>query len=213
MAFLRAKSDKQKQERIQEIMDAAAELYDEVGYDKVTFSKIGGKVNYTRITLYNYFSCKEDIFLKIIEQDTESLMLDVARTFTAPCPGAVAFADAWTELMMRNQRFLSLMSIVNTIIIRDASEERHEHYRRHLNKCFLKMAVDVGVALPAMRKEEIMDFLDIENSYAMTMYSASLEYKLNQKIKVFPDAGYGTISFRVQFKKMLIKILKGFGVE
>lgn len=213
MAFLRAKSDEQKKERIQEIMDAAAGLYAEIGYDKVTFSKISGRVKYTRITLYNYFSCKEDIFLKIIEQDTENLMLDVARTFTGPCSGAVDFAVAWTELMMRNQRYLSLMSIVNTIILRGASEEQHEHYRCHLNKCFLKMAVDVGIALPSMRKDEVMDFLDIENSYAMTMYAASMEYKKSQKIKIFANAGYGTLSFRVQFKKMLLKILEGFGIE
>ena len=63
VSFLRARGEEQKKIRRQQIVDAAASLYAEVGYDKVTFSKIGRKVSFTRLNLYNYFPCKEDIFL------------------------------------------------------------------------------------------------------------------------------------------------------
>ena len=52
--FLRARGEEQKKIRRQQIVDAAASLYAEVGYDKVTFSKIGRKVSFTRLNLYNY---------------------------------------------------------------------------------------------------------------------------------------------------------------
>jgi len=59
--FLRAHGEEQKQQRVQQILDATSELYNEIGYDKVTFSKIAKKLDFSRINLYNYFSCKEDI--------------------------------------------------------------------------------------------------------------------------------------------------------
>ena len=65
MGFIRARSEEQKKIRIQQIVDAAAALYEEVGYDKVTFSQIGRKVSFSRLNLYTYYHCKEDIFLTL----------------------------------------------------------------------------------------------------------------------------------------------------
>lgn len=210
MAFLRARNKEQKQERVEEIVAAAAELYSEVGYDKVTFSKIAARLNYTRITLYNYFACKEDIFLLLMEQDLEKMAVDAAAVFTDRCADTDTFLNQWVQLMLRHQRLLSLMSIVNTIILKGASDGSHEHYRRRLNEVFLRLGDCVITALPGMKKAEVIDFLDIENSYCMAMYAASLEYKKAHAIKVFPHAGYGTVGFEKQLKKMLVKILPGF---
>lgn len=46
MNFIRARGEEQKKIRIQQIVDAAASLYAEVGYDKVTFSQIGRKLSF-----------------------------------------------------------------------------------------------------------------------------------------------------------------------
>ncbi len=57
MNFIRARGEEQKKIRIQQIVDAAASLYAEVGYDKVTFSQIGRKLSFSRLNLYNYLPC------------------------------------------------------------------------------------------------------------------------------------------------------------
>ena len=57
MEFRRASGEEQKQIRQQQIIDATAVLYDDIGYDKVTFSKIANHVNFTRNLLYHYCSC------------------------------------------------------------------------------------------------------------------------------------------------------------
>ena len=41
MDFIRARREEQKQVRIQQIVDAAAELYAEIGYDKL-FPRLAG---------------------------------------------------------------------------------------------------------------------------------------------------------------------------
>ena len=85
MGFIRARSEEQKQVRIQQIIDAAASLYEEVGYDKVTFSQIGRKVSFSRLNLYTYYHCKEDIFLTLLLQDRRKMVEDAKKT-AAPAP-------------------------------------------------------------------------------------------------------------------------------
>ena len=76
MKFSRAHGEEQKQKRIQQIITATASLYDEIGYDKITFSKIALRLNFSRINLYNYFSCKEDIFLLLLMQEIKAMVAD-----------------------------------------------------------------------------------------------------------------------------------------
>ena len=82
MNFIRARGEEQKKIRIQQIVDAAASLYAEVGYDKVTFSQIGRKLSFSRLNLYNYFRCKEDIFLTLLLQDIRCMVEDAEKTFS-----------------------------------------------------------------------------------------------------------------------------------
>lgn len=49
--FIRAHGDEQKAVRIDQIVEAALALYDEIGYDKLTFSKLAKGLGFTRINL------------------------------------------------------------------------------------------------------------------------------------------------------------------
>ena len=117
MNFIRARGEEQKKIRIQQIVDAAASLYAEVGYDKVTFSQIGRKLSFSRLNLYNYFRCKEDIFLTLLLQDIRCMVEDAEKTFSGAVTDRDAFCLAWAELNLRHQRMLSLFSITNTVIL------------------------------------------------------------------------------------------------
>ena len=43
MDFIRARNDEQKTIRVEQITNAAAELYVEIGYDKITFFSLQGR--------------------------------------------------------------------------------------------------------------------------------------------------------------------------
>ena len=208
MTFLRAHGEEQKQIRVQQILDATASLYEEIGYDKVTFSKISKSVNFSRINLYNYFSCKEDIFLLIILQDIEAMVEDAKVSLDKQMSNE-EFIDNWTDVIMRHQRMLALLGIVNTVILKDASSENHLNYRIEMNNLFRQLG-DVFVnVVHCLKKENVMNFIDFENSYAMTLYSASKEYKERFNIEIFPNAGYGTYPFAEQYKAYLKVLLAG----
>ncbi len=209
MTFLRAHGEEQKQIRIQQIVDATAKLYDEIGYDKVTFSKISKSVNFSRINLYNYFTCKEDVFLLILLQDIEAMVQDADQSLNKVYTDTEEFIDAWTEIITRHQRMLALLGIVNTVIIRDATDENHRSFREDMFAKFKRLGAIFVRVVPCLNEENVVSFIEFENSYAMTLYPASKEYKESQKITIFPKAGYGASSFAPMYKPFLRTILAG----
>lgn len=209
MNFLRAHGEEQKQQRVQQILDATAQLYDEIGYDKITFSKIAPRLNFSRINLYNYFSCKEDIFLLILVQEIKKLVDDAGKTFKTPYEDIDAFGYEWAALLLRHQRMLSLFSITNTIILAGATNEQHKAFRSDIYMEYCKLSKIAQHALPALSDSDAIRFIDLENSFALILYPASIEYKKANKIAIFPDAGYGTRAFAPQFVNYLKVVLRG----
>ena len=209
MGFLRARGEEQKKIRIQQIVDAAASLYAEIGYDKVTFSQIGRKLSFSRLNLYNYYHCKEDIFLTLLLQDIWKTVEDARNTFSGAVTDRDAFCLAWAELMLRHQRMMALFSIANTVILKDASSEMHRRFRLEMSQTSDELVALVQELFPKFTREQAWLFVDCESSYALTLYPASVEYKNRMNIEVFPDVGRGTRDFVSQYATFLKVLLKG----
>lgn len=209
MSFLRAHGEKEKQERVQQIIDATIKLYDEIGYDKITFSKIALNLNFSRINLYNYFSCKEDIFLLILMQEIRQMVADAEVSFTAPIDDLDAFCQQWAAMLLRHERLLSIFSITNTIILAGASDEQHKEFRQQMYVDYCRLAAAARVALPQLDAEQAIRFINLENSFALVLYPASCEYKKANNITIFYEIGYGTREFIPQFVAYLKVVLAG----
>lgn len=209
VGFIRARGEEQKKIRIQQIVDAAAALYSEVGYDKVTFSQIGRRLSFSRLNLYNYYRCKEDIFLTLLLQDIGKTVEDARNTFTETVTDRDAFCLAWAELMLRHQRMLSLFSITNTVILKDASTEMHRRFRMEMHQASEELIALVKKLFPEFSREQAFLFVECESSYALTLYPASLEYKKRMHIEIFQNEGWGTRDFVSQYVTFLKVLLQG----
>lgn len=212
LGFIRARGEEKKEIRRQQIVDAAAALYAEVGYDKVTFSKIGRKVSFTRLNLYNYYQCKEDIFLTLLLQDRWNTLEDAQNTFSGAVTDRDAFCLAWAEMLLRHQRMMALFSIANTVILKDASSEMHKRFRAEISQISGELVKLVQELFPAYTPEQAALFVTCESSYAMTLYPASLEYKKRMHIEIFKDVGSGTKDFVSLFIPFLQVLLKGLEI-
>ena len=213
LGFIRARGEEKKEIRRQQIVDAAAALYAEVGYDKVTFSKIGRKVSFTRLNLYNYYQCKEDIFLTLLLQDRWNTLEDAQKTFSGAVTDRDAFCLAWAEMLLRHQRMMALFSIANTVILKDASSEMHKRFRLEISQISVELVKLVRELFPAFTAEQASLFVTCESSYAMTLYPASLEYKKRMHIEIFKDVGSGTKDFVSLFIPFLQVLLKGLEIS
>ena len=213
VGFIRARGEEKKEIRRQQIVDAAASLYAEVGYDKVTFSKIGKKVSFSRLNLYNYYQCKEDIFLTLLLQDRWNTLEDAKNSFSGAVTDRDAFCRAWAEMLLRHQRMMALFSIANTVILKDASSEVHKRFRLEISQISGELIKLVQELFPAFTKEQATLFVTCESSYAMTLYPASLEYKKRMHIEIFKDVGSGTKDFVSLYIPFLQVLLKGLEIS
>ncbi|MEO6919252.1 MAG: TetR/AcrR family transcriptional regulator [Collimonas sp.] len=56
------------EERRQAIIDVAAAIFNEIGFERTSMSEISARLGGSKATLYNYFSSKEDIFVETMRQ-------------------------------------------------------------------------------------------------------------------------------------------------
>ena len=56
-------------EKRQEIIEIAAKLFDELGYERTSMSAIAASVGGSKATLYGYFTSKEDLLRAVLDHD------------------------------------------------------------------------------------------------------------------------------------------------
>ncbi len=84
------------------ILEAAAEVFREVGFDRASMSRIRARIGGSKATLYNYFRSKEQLFLEVMYHAKEHKLEALAGT---PNPDA---GDLRQELREFGQRLLAL---------------------------------------------------------------------------------------------------------
>lgn len=66
--------DSEEIEKIRdEILDCALEIIGDEGYDSLSMRKIGDSYGCAAKTIYNYYSCKEEIYLRVLTRGFEEL--------------------------------------------------------------------------------------------------------------------------------------------
>ncbi len=82
MDWVRARSDRQIEQRTGEIVGATARLYETHRFEEITFAMIAKEADFTRSNLYRYFETKEEIFLELLKHDIGVWRSDVLDTFS-----------------------------------------------------------------------------------------------------------------------------------
>ena len=65
---MRAKTETRRQA----ILEAAAEVFKDMGFERTTMAAICERLGYSKATLYNYFGSKEELFSAVVFDATEA---------------------------------------------------------------------------------------------------------------------------------------------
>ena len=96
----------------QAILNAAAEIFREVGFERASMSDIRARIGGSKATLYNYFPSKEKLFFEVMYQATELELGAITATLN---PEA---GDLKQELLHFGQRLLPTLYSPEAIAIR-----------------------------------------------------------------------------------------------
>ena len=149
---MRTKSESRRQA----ILEAAAEVFQEMGFERASMADITARVGYSKATLYSYFASKEELFYEVMTQATES---EFQLTHEALDPEV---ADIEPALRQFGERLLALLyspqvQAVRRLVVAEAG--RSDLGRRlyelgparslEVLAAFLQDAMDEGKLQPA----------------------------------------------------------------
>jgi len=168
--WVRARSDEQIEQRINEIVDATARLYEENRYEDITFAMIAKEADFTRSNLYRYFQTKEDIFLELMKHDIVLWRKDIFEEFANDPPSLREVAEISVELILKHRRMVKLFTILFTLLEPNASLEALTAFKGKINEEIGIVAHFLSMVLPFPSVEIAVEFLSTQSSLVIGSY-------------------------------------------
>ena len=170
MDWVRARSDEQIEQRINEIMDATARLYEEHRFEVITFAMIAKEADFTRSNLYRYFQTKEDIFLELMKHDIAVWRADILENFADQNITLHEFAEISVDLILKHRRMVKLFTILFTLLEPNSSLEALTAFKRKINEEIGMVAHFLSTVLPFSSIEAAAEFISAQSSLAIGAY-------------------------------------------
>jgi len=168
--WVRARSDEQIEQRINEIVDATAKLYEENRFEDITFAMIAKEADFTRSNLYRYFQTKEDIFLELMKHDIALWRADILQNFTDGASSLREAAEISVELILKHKRMVKLFTILFTLLEPNASVEALTAFKQKINDEIGMVAQFLSTVLPFPSVEAAAEFLSTQSSLVIGSY-------------------------------------------
>jgi AcrR family transcriptional regulator len=210
MGWERARSEQQKEQRISEIIEATARLYETLKFEKITFVLIAKEANFTRSNLYKYFRTKEEIFLEFIKQDIVIWRKDITANLK---PGSITsvkeFASVWVGLQVRHKRLIKLLSILHNALEKNVSIERLTEFKRGALEELFSLAEVLCSIFPKLTIEQAANFLELQIASAIGLFQMTDLSEMQQQILDNPEFAVLKLDFEISFQETVEHLLNG----
>ncbi len=123
--YIRARSDEHKEERMTQIKEATAELFENAPYAEITLTTIAEKLGWSRANLYKYVTTKEEIILEIAADKMNAYYGSLLSALPEGCNFSIeVIAEVWAGILNANQDYMRYVSYLNPVIETNVTVER-----------------------------------------------------------------------------------------
>lgn len=211
MEFKRARNAKQKDQRIDQILEVTEELFSTHNYGEITLAMIAKELDYTRGNLYKYVSTKEEIFLIMYDRKQEAWINEVLSLFsTDEKISDEYFADTWSKILSKHQDMLKLHTILGTIIEANVSVEKLAEFKKKALTDLYKLIPIVKKQLPKLNESECRNFLFTQLFYGSGLYNNANFSKLQIEALNLSGMPYEEQNFYDSFHHFMKIFMKGY---
>jgi AcrR family transcriptional regulator len=201
---------RERQSRIEEIIDAAEAIMFSKGYERTTFVEIAKKTKFSRSSLYKYFRNKEEVFLAVHLRGLNLRWELIKSAIDAETTGVdklFAYGDAYFKFAQKYPEYIKLQLYwdafgIDTDKIRkdlfDEYSESDKQMRGEIRKIFISVLSN---------KASDDFFID----WSMGHWLFSLRAVANQAINPLDITGiYNDPEFYYQYVRSFIRSLTAF---
>lgn len=135
--FIRAKSDENKQIRINQILSITDKLFENNTYHNISLTTISDNMRMSRGNLYKYFNSKEEIFLEIYSRKQRNFinsLVDKLNKMEIEDITTKSFAQDFSEVLENNFDYLKYHRILTSIIETNVSIENLAEFKLENHK-------------------------------------------------------------------------------
>ncbi|MBC2579102.1 TetR/AcrR family transcriptional regulator [Clostridium sp. DJ247] len=210
MEFQRARNEKQKSIRRDQIIEATLKLYETEPLEKITLASIASELNFSRANLYKYVTTKEEIFLWILNSDLNKWVDQIyERLEEYDQLDLKTFCRLFAEQLYQNQRIIRLLPILNAVIDKNVKATALETFKQDLHNVFNRLKLISSKFLPDLSDEQISLFIRYQIHYALTLYPKTVLDENQHKESVAAWLLYKKPDFITDFSEYLEIVILG----
>jgi len=182
--------------RRNEILEAATRLFARKGYHGTTMGEIAKEAEFSTGSLYNFFSNKEELYFKLLEEKIEALETRVYKILEEE--GGIEerlgrYVDTILGFFEVERDFFRIFSEQRSQFELSAkgqfSDVIHEKYQNYLGTMveLMQQGIEEGLFKPLNPAELALCFVGIINTMLFMFVNSEEPYELSDKAKVVLD--------------------------
>lgn len=190
--YIRARSEDQKEERLNQIKDATAKLFETQPFNEISLSTIAEKLGWSRANLYKYVTTKEEIILEIATDKMNKYYTSLLAAFPEGNNySAEVIAEVWAGILNANQDYMRYVSYLNPVIETNVTVDRLTVFKKKYYDLAYQLRNRLAAMLnttPELSYKIQLAVLFFASSHAISCYKNPLVQKALKKIKINPPA-------------------------
>ncbi len=134
----------------------AVSLINEAGFPSFSMRRLGDRLGIAAKTIYNYFSDKDELYLKILTHGFDKLMLEMTEASAAhknPYRQLSAMAHAYVNFGLKNPHHYNILFSLDVPKFIDYVGTKHEELADHQNRSALRVAELTRIVLTEVIKK------------------------------------------------------------
>lgn len=211
MNWQRARTDENKNERKEEICQAAITLFTKNGYENVSLNGIASEARFTKSNIYRYFSSREEIFLNIFSKLFEKWVEDCCKQLeeVSETDGSEKFADVWVNSLIAHPQFLDLTPILFVSLEKNSSFEQLFEFKKLSKWLLYRISTEVSRIYPEFNEEKAFKFLTLSHAATSSYWALNSQNDVLREIYQNDEFKEMKPNFKKDLKAAIIIFIQG----
>ncbi len=153
-------------------MEKAEELFCKLGYKAVSMDEIAAAAGISKMTIYKYFSSKEDLFIKVVESVSDNAYLKLESLING-VDGTIEKIDALLNFSLDSLKLFSLAFYKDAMDNQYIAKKLIEN-KKTMSKKIIIDIIETGIEKGEVRELDakfVAEFLNIMIDGMLTNYS------------------------------------------
>jgi AcrR family transcriptional regulator len=211
MAWQRARSPEQKEQRRAAIFHAAAAVLERDGLDKASLNAIAREAGLSKANLYRYFESREAIYLDLALEDYGEWATAVERALS-PLAGSDderAVSAALVATFAERPRLCGLASSLSSVLEHNVSVDVVVAFKTRMLEIALRLGNAVQVSMPSLTMETTRQFLFASQFLVVGMWPSANPPPAVAQALQRPELQFACVDFESDLQTALVALLRG----